>query len=115
VTDPTRVYRVGDGGDCCVEGGPQYRLVIVSYPLFERLQAQTTGFEEVTAFQTGNWRMSVRREGVESAARPLRSEFVTGNYFSTLGVGAFGGRVFTLDDDKPSASPVLVLSHHAWQ
>ena len=45
--------------------------------------------------------MSVRRQGVESAARPLRSEYVTGTYFSTLGVGAFGGRVFTADDDKP--------------
>src|SRR5438067_13097083 len=115
VSDPARLYRVGDGDDCCVEGGPQDRWGMVSYPLFERLQAQTPEFEEVTAFQAGNWRMSVRREGVESAARPLRSEFVTGNYFSTLGVGAFGGRVFTPDDDKPSATPVLVLSHHAWQ
>ena len=39
----------------------------------------------------------MRREGVEVSARPLRSEFVTGNYFSTLGVGAFGGRVFAPD------------------
>src|SRR5881394_3615775 len=115
VTDPARLYRVGDGDDCCVQGGPQDRWGMFSYPLFERLKAQTPEFEEVTAFQAGNWRMSVRREGVESAARPLRSEFVTGNYFSTLGVGAFGGRVFTPDDDKPSATPVLVLSHHAWQ
>src|SRR5438874_2331119 len=115
VSDPARLYRVGDGDDCCVEGGPQDRWGMFSYPLFERLKAQTPEFEEVTAFQAVNWRMSVRRESVESAARPLRSEFVTGNYFSTLGVGAFGGRVFTPDDDKPSASPVLVLSHHAWQ
>src|SRR5438105_12395815 len=86
-----------------------------SYPLYERLKAASPEFEEVAAFQAGGARLSVRREGVESAARPLRSEFVTGNYFSTLGVGAFGGRVFTPDDDKPSASPVLVLSHHAWQ
>jgi hypothetical protein len=59
--------------------------------------------------------LSVRRAGVESAARPLRSEYVSGNYFSTLGVGAFGGRVFTPDDDKPSATPVAVLSHRVWQ
>jgi predicted permease len=45
----------------------------------------------------------------------LRSEFVTGNYFSTLGVRAFSGRVLTADDDIPSASPVVVLSHHVWQ
>ncbi len=57
----------------------------------------------------------MRRQGAESAARPLRSEYVTGTYFSTLGVRAFGGRVFTPDDDKPAAPPVAVLSHRVWQ
>ena len=72
-----------------------------SFPLFERLKAETPEFEEMAAFQAGGARLSVRRQGVDIAARPLRSEFVTGNYFSTLGVGAFGGRVLTPDDDKP--------------
>jgi predicted permease len=115
VSDPARLYRVGDGDDCCVEGGPQDRWGMFSYPLFERLKAETPEFEEVTAFQASGARLSVRRERVESAARPLRSEYVTGSYFLTLGVGAFGGRVFTPDDDQPSAPPVAVLSHHAWQ
>src|SRR3989449_4260082 len=115
VADPARLYRIGDGDDCCVEGGPQNRWGMFSFPLFERLKADMPEFDEVTAFQAGNWRMSVRREGVDVAARPLRSEYVTGNYFSTLGTGAFGGRVFTPDDDKPSAPPVAVLSHHVWQ
>ena len=86
-----------------------------SFPLYERLKAETPEFEEVTAFQAGRGRLSVRRQGIESAARPLRSEYVTGNYFSTLGVRALGGRVFTPDDDKPSATPVAVLSHRIWQ
>ena len=47
-----------------------------SFPLYERLKAETPEFEEVAAFQAGNWRMSVRREGVESAARSLHSEYV---------------------------------------
>src|SRR5207248_7881610 len=115
VADPAELYRVGDGDDCCVEGGPQDRWGMFSYPLFERLKAEMPEFDEVTAFQAGNWQLSVRHEGLESAARPLRSEFVTGNYFSVLGVGSFGGRVFTVDDDKPSAPPVAVLSHHVWE
>ena len=115
VSDPARLYRIGDGDDCCVEGGPQDRWGMFSFPLFERLKAETPEFEEVTAFQAGGARLSVRRQGVDAAARPLRSEYVTGNYFSTLGVGAFGGRVLTPDDDKPSAPPVVVLSHHVWQ
>ncbi|HEY3382549.1 MAG TPA: ABC transporter permease [Vicinamibacterales bacterium] len=115
VSDPARLYRIGDGDDCCVEGGPQDRWGLFSFPLYERLEAEAPEFEEVTAFQAGGARVSVRRQGVDHAARPLRSEYVTGRYFSTLGIGAFGGRVFTTADDRPSAPPVAVLSHHAWQ
>src|SRR3974390_2075529 len=85
VVDPARLYRVGDGDDCCVEGGPQDRWGMFSYPLYERLKAETPEFEEVAAFQAGSARLSVRREGIDAAARPLRSEYVTGNYFSVLG------------------------------
>src|SRR5512132_1710053 len=72
-SDPARLYRIGDG-DCCVEGGPQDRWGMFSYPLYERLKAATPEFEEVTAFQAGGNRLSVRREGVDAAAKPLRSQ-----------------------------------------
>jgi predicted permease len=115
VANPSALYRVGEGDNCCVEGGPQDRWDMVSFPLFQRLKAETPEFEQVAAVQAGMGRLSVRRERVETASRPLRSQYVTGNYFSTLGVGAFGGRVFTEDDDKPASAPVIVLSHHTWQ
>src|SRR5204863_5152900 len=91
VGDPANLYRIGDGDNCCVQGGPQDRWGMFSFPLFERLTAQTPEFEQVAAFQASGAQLSVRREGIDAAARPLRSEYVTGNYFSTLGVGAFGG------------------------
>ena len=115
VSDPGKLYRVGTGDDCCVEGGPQDEWGMFSFALFERLKAQTPEFEEVAAFQAGRGVMGVRRQGVEAVARPLRSEYVTGNYFSVLGVRAFGGRVFTSDDDTPASPPVMVLSHRLWQ
>src|SRR5690349_24976460 len=74
VSDPARLYRMGDGDDCCVEGGPQNRWGLFSYPLYERLRAGAPEFEEVAAFQAGRARLSVRRQGIESVARPLRSE-----------------------------------------
>jgi predicted permease len=114
VADPAALYRIGEGDDCCVSGGPQDRWGFFSYPLFVQLAAQTPEFVQVTAFQAGGARLSVRRERVAEAARPLRTEYVTGNYFSTLGVGALGGRVFGDDDDKASAAPVAVMSHHTW-
>ena len=115
VVDPSRLYRIGDGDNCCVQGGTQDRWGMFSYPLFERLKAETPEFEAITAFQAGGGRMSVRRQGVDTTARPLRTEYVTGTYFSTLGVNAFTGRVFTAADDHAAAPPVVVLSHHVWQ
>ena len=115
VSDPALLYRIGDGDDCCVEGGPQDRWGMFSFPLFERLRTATPEFEELTAFQAGVNRLSIRRQGYENASKPLRSEFVSGNYFSTLGVPAFGGHLFTPADDQASATPVAVISHHSWQ
>src|SRR5713226_8441317 len=115
VSDPGRLYRVGEGDDCCVQGSPQDSWGMFSFDLYKRLKTETPEFEEVAAFQAGRGRLGVRRQGVDSIARPLRSEYVTGNYFSTLGVRAFGGRMFTPDDDKPASPPVAVLSHRVWQ
>jgi predicted permease len=115
VADPGRLYRVGEGDNCCVQGGTQDRWGMVSFPLFERIKAETPEFEEITAFQAGPGRLSVRRQGVDSTSRPLRSEYVTGNYFKTLGTRALAGRLLNADDDRPASPPVLVLSHHIWQ
>src|SRR3954449_11403411 len=85
VAAPAGLYRVGDGDNCCVQGGPQDQWGMFSFPLVERLKADLPEFEEVTAFQAGQGRRSVRRPGVNQAG-PLRSEFADGHYFSTLGV-----------------------------
>src|SRR6516164_6230451 len=61
VSDPGRLYRVGEGDDCCVEGGPQDHWGMFSYPLFQRLQAASPEFEEVAGFQAGRNGFSVRR------------------------------------------------------
>ena len=115
VADPSRLYRIGDGDNCCVQGSPQGRWGFYSFPLFERIKAETPQFEDITAFQTFVGRMSVRRQGVAEAPRPLRTMYATGSYFKTLGVGAFTGRVFTADDDRAAATPVAVMAYNAWQ
>lgn len=115
VADPVALYRVGDGNDCCVEGGPQDRWGMYSYPLFERLKQATPEFEQLAAFQAGSWRFSVRRANIDRAPRPVQGEFVTGNYFTTLGIRSFAGRLFSDSDDKAAAPPVAVLSYRVWQ
>jgi predicted permease len=115
VSDPALLYRIGDGDACCVQGVPQDRWGMYSFPLYERLKAEAPEFEEVAAFQAASNRLGVRRDGSGFAAKPLRSEYVTGNYFSTLGINAFVGRMLSREDDTPSAPPAAVLSHRIWQ
>jgi predicted permease len=115
VTDPLTLYRIGEGDNCCVQGGPQDKWGMYSWSLFQRLKAAAPEFAEVTAFQAGMGRVSVRLSGSNAPAKPLQAEYVDGHYFSVFGVGALGGRVFTLSDDTPGAAPVAVLSHHAWE
>lgn len=40
---------------------------------------------------------------------------VSSDYFAVLGVKPELGRVFTRDEDKPGAPPVILLSHGLWQ
>ena len=115
VTDPSTLYRVGEGDDCCVQGGPQFTWGFYSWSLFQRLKAAAPEFAEVTAFQAGMGRVSIRRSGSNAPPQPLHSEYVDGHYFSVFGVRALGGRVFTPEDDTAGSPPVAVLSHHVWE
>jgi len=44
VGDPDRLYWIGDGNNCCVQGSPQDRWGFFSFPLFERIKAETPQF-----------------------------------------------------------------------
>ena len=86
VVDPSRLYRVGEGNDCCVEGGPQDDWGMYSYQLYQRFKDAAPEFEQLAAFQAGGAQFSVRRAGTNQQAKPLRSEFVSGNYFAPFGI-----------------------------
>ena len=115
VADPARLYRIGEGNDCCVLGNLQGDWGMYSFPLYERLKPETPEFEQVAAFQAGQSQFSVRREAVDQIPKSLGGEFVTGNYFSTLGIRAFAGRLLVPSDDQPAAPPVAIFSYHVWQ
>jgi predicted permease len=115
VVDPASLYRIGDGSDCCVEGSPQEHWGMFSYPFYLRMKETTPEFAEMAAFQAGGTEFSARRGERDRIAKPMHGEFVSGNYFSTFGVGAFTGRTILPSDDQPSSSPVAMLSYRAWQ
>jgi predicted permease len=115
VKDPAGLYRVGNAGNCCVIGGLQDNWDIYSYQLYQQFRAHLPEFSELAAFQGGLTDLSVRRTGSTAPAAPFQGEFVSGDYFSTFGVGAFAGRTITRADDQPNAAPVVVMSYRTWQ
>lgn len=117
VTDTSRLYRIGDTDDCCVNGGipsgDNGDFSIFSTDLYQYLKENTPEFDQLAAVQAGQWSWAVRRGN--ALPKSLHGEFVSGNYFATLGLGALSGRVFTDNDDTPAAPPATVLSYRAWQ
>jgi len=116
VVHPAQLYRIGDTGDCRVESGFQNGngdFSIFSYDLYLHLKNSAPEFEQLAAVRAGALQWSVRRG--ESQAKSLQGQFVSGNFFSTLGLGSYAGRVFSGSDDSPSAAPVAVISYRAWQ
>ena len=118
VANPSQLYRIGSTQECCYEGweeNPEQDWSLFSYVLYRRLRDAAPEFEQLAGFQAMPRQMSVRRAGTERMARPLRGEFVSGNYFFTFGVGAAAERVIGPPDDQASAAPAAVLSSHTWQ
>ena len=116
VADPSQLYRIGDHDDCCVNGGFSGQngdFDIYSYDLYLHFKKSAPEFEQLAAMQAGQTRLGVRWGN--AAAKSLRGEYVSGNYFSTLGVGPWLGRVMTESDDSASAAPIVVMSYQAWQ
>jgi predicted permease len=116
VADPGQLYRVGDNDNCCVWGGFQDDWGLFAGPLYEYLRDHTSGFKDMAAMQSWGWvRVSIRRQSSSNAAESSSAEWVSGNYFHTLGVQTLLGRPIAPSDDTESAPPVAVVSYRAWQ
>ncbi len=115
VTKPSELIRVGDNENCCVNGGLQDNWSLFSYDKYKTFRDGTKGFTELAAFQAGRSLMGVRRNGSNQPAQSLPAQYVSGNYFSTFGVSAYAGRMFTQEDDRKGAEPVVIMSYATWQ
>ncbi|MGB2887447.1 MAG: ABC transporter permease [Candidatus Acidiferrales bacterium] len=115
VADSDQLYILGDTKVCCDTAEFQDNFALYSYPLYKRVRENTPEFSEIAAFQTWLQPFSARRTGVQTVAEPYNGYFVSGNYFSTLGLSAFAGRTLSPEDDQPNAPPVAMMSYRAWQ
>lgn len=93
------------------------RRDLFSYPEYRYFREHNGSFQELSAFRSGESRISVRRTDAQSgeAAQRASGHLVSGNYFTVLGVNAMQGRVLTNEDDSPAAQPAAVISNAYWK
>jgi predicted permease len=88
----------------------------VSFLLYRDVRAGNTVFTDMYA--TG-WSGPIDVQigvGTDATAEQPHAQFVTGNFFSVLGVPAYAGRTFTAaEDETPGQDPVAVLTYDYWQ
>src|SRR6202041_3801846 len=115
VVNPEDLYRVGNEENCCVNGGMQDNWCLFSYEQYKQFRAQASGFEDLTAFQAGGTMIGVRREGRNKPAEAYKSEYISGNYFSTFGLLPYFGRTLSPNDDRKGAPAVAMMSFRTWE
>jgi len=83
----------------------------VSFDIFDAFRKENRTLSDIFAFaNVGNLTVVFR-----GSAEFATGHFVTGNFYSGLGMEADLGRTISLEDDTPSALPVVVISHQYWE
>lgn len=81
----------------------------ISVPEFLEFRDHNRSFASV-----GGYRVRAANLGADRPVRPSTA-FVTDGLFETLGVHPLRGRHFTLEDTRPGAEKVAILSYELWQ
>ncbi|HWK09271.1 MAG TPA: ABC transporter permease, partial [Vicinamibacterales bacterium] len=114
VPRPSELYRLGDGGDCCVNSGLPGSYSIFSYELYRHLRDSTPEFVSLAAFQAHARTMTIGRPESNTPDETIKASFVSGNYFRTFEITPAAGRLLAPDDDRPGAPATAVMSYRAW-
>jgi putative ABC transport system permease protein len=122
VARPDELWRIGDQARCCNWGGYSQdgegepsEWSLFPWEAYKLFRANTPGFQDLAALQAGNATLGVRPAGASGPPETANGQYVSGNFFQTLGVSAWRGRLFIDADDQEGAPPVAVMSFHAWQ
>jgi predicted permease len=119
VTKPEELWRIGDKVRCCNWGGyiqgDDGDFSLFSWEAYKNFREHTPEFLDLAALQAGNTPLGVRRAGSPAQADTRNGEYVSGNFFRTLGVQPWIGRLMTDRDDEEGAPPVAVMSYRIWQ
>jgi predicted permease len=91
------------------------REIRFSYPDYVYFRDHAQVFSDLIAvFEEEKFLLGAKTTGFEP--EEIEGNFVSDNFFSTLGGGALLGRFFTPEENRtPGRDAVVVLSHHFWQ
>jgi putative ABC transport system permease protein len=92
------------------EKSPVLDEMSISYPNFEDWRVQNQSFEHIGVYNRSSYNLI----GTGEPERIITGQ-VSADLFTVLKVSAAMGRVFTNEEDKPGAAPVVVLSYGLWQ
>jgi putative ABC transport system permease protein len=84
--------------------------ISVSYPNFTDWRNQNKVFEKIGVYNRGSYNLT----GAGEAERIITAQ-MSADLFAALRVNPALGRLYTNDEDKPGAAPVVVLSYPLWQ
>jgi putative ABC transport system permease protein len=79
-------------------------------PLWEQLRDHQDVFSGLLAYSQARFNLAAGGE-----AHYITGDWVSGEFFSTLGVGTAIGRTFTAADDRRGCAPTTVLGYDFWQ
>jgi putative ABC transport system permease protein len=119
VAKPDELWRIGDKIRCCNWGGYTQGFdgdfALFSWEAYKNFRAHTPEFVDLAALQAGNAPLGVRRAGSQAQVQTFNGQEVSGNFFRTLGVQPWIGRMMADSDDQIGASPVAVMSYRTWE
>jgi MacB-like periplasmic core domain len=98
-----------------VTQGEDGNFSLFSWEGYKNFREHTPEFMDLAALQAGNAPLGVRRAGSQAAADTRNGEWVSGNFFRTLGVQPWIGRLMTDTDDREGAPSVAVMSYRIWK
>jgi len=106
-------WSVTSYGDCQEQHNPKNPGgCSFSNQFFDELRSRKDVFSSVAAFASGE-QMNLSGNGPADTVR--LPEYVSGQYFETLGIVPAAGRLITEADDTPTAPPVIVLGYNYWR
>ena len=119
VSKPEELWRIGDKIRCCNWGGytqgEDGDFSLFSWEAYKNFREHTPEFIDLAALQAGNEPLGVRRAGSSAPVDTRNGQFISGNFFRTLGVQPWIGRLTTDSDDQLGTPPVAVMSYRVWQ